>query len=357
MHPRQHGGDLYTFSAEQQTQLLDFSANVNPLGLPPQVRDAAICAIDDCTHYPDPYCRALTQALAAHHNLNPNQIICGNGAADLIYGFALAQKPKRAALLSPTFSEYSAALQQTGCQIISIPLTNEQNFAFTEKTLDAIRNSIPRIELLMLCNPNNPTGSLIPPALLLQTLDLCTKNGVFLFVDECFLPLTSNFETHSLLSLCNNHNNLFILHAFTKQYAMPGLRLGYAITSNKQLRSALHNHRPPWSVSIPAQKAGLAALKCTDYIEQTKVLIEQERIFLTSELQKRGILVYPSQTNFLLFYSPLPLAQLLLKHNILIRDCKNFQNLGSGYFRIAVRTHAENITLLNALDQIHQEVM
>ena len=348
-----HGGNIYDCLLDTKTPILDFSANINPLGLPEQIKQAVINSLTVCAHYPDPYCRELIAALSDHYHINREHIICGNGAADLITRFALAQKPKSALLLAPTFSEYEHALTLVDCHISYLALQAETDFSLTTEILPALA---PNLDVLFLCNPNTPTGQVIPTSVLKEILNTCKQHGITLFLDECFLPFVTDNSTRSLLPECAAYSNVFLLRAFTKQYAMAGLRLGFGVCSNETLLQQMFHCGQPWSVSIPAQHAGIAALQCNDYWAQSLTLIDTERAFLIRELKKRNMNVIPSKANYILFYSPIPLEQKLKKHNILIRNCKNYRGLTKGYYRIAVRTHDENVMLLHAIDQILQEV-
>ena len=180
-----HGGDLVTAQTSYSGEILDFSTTLNPLGMPPEAAEAAARAVRDPA-YPDPQCRALRTALADRDGAAPDQILCGCGAAGLIYRLALALKPRRALITAPTFSEYEAALTLTGCQVLRHPLAASRNFDPDGALLDAIG---PDLDLVFLCTPNNPTGRLIPPDLLAEAAARCRSAGAVLAVDECFLPL------------------------------------------------------------------------------------------------------------------------------------------------------------------------
>lgn len=339
--PNPHGGDVYGAPIR-----LDFSANINPLGLPPSVISALTAALPELSHYPDPYCRRLVQAIAQADAVCEKWILCGNGAAELIYAYANAVKPKSALLLSPTFCEYAHALQAVGCQIETYPLSAADGFAVPAEFLAHVEKTKP--ELIVLCNPNNPTGRLCEhlPAL----AELCKKLGIRLFVDECFLPLS---EGRSLAPLLAAHPELFLLRALTKSYALAGLRLGYGLCTETSLLHKMAQQMQPWNVSVLAQAAGVAALKETDYLQTARALIGEQRNVLQEGLTRLNMRVCPSDVNFLLFYSPKELQKTLLRQGIAIRSCEN--EVGAGWYRIAVRTPAENQQLLAALQQIVSE--
>ncbi len=337
---RIHGGDVYSREVE-----LDFSANLNPLGIPEAVRTAAANA--DFSRYPDPRCGALTRAISRYEGVPEANIVCGNGAADIIYRVVTALRPKRALLCSPTFSEYENALAEQDCAITYHPLPEDSGFALGADILPKIT---PETDMLFLCNPNNPVGNTIEPPLLERVLARCRETGTAAVIDECFLDFSENGEQSSAKNFLSE--NVIVIKAFTKICAMAGLRLGYALFGGEDRASAVRDCGQPWSVSSPAQAAGTAAVQVlteTDYLAGTRELVARERGFLTEQLAALGIKVYPSQANFLLLRSPVNLAEILIRHKTAIRSCADYRGLGEDFFRIAVRTHAENERLVNSL--------
>lgn len=340
-----HGGDIYG-----RPVTLDVSVNTNPLGPPPGVVRAVVDAAQLLDRYPDPHCRRLVAALADREGVPEEAILCGAGAAELIFSFCAALRPRTALELAPTFSEYAAALAAAGCRVERCALEEEQGFALTEKLLEELERK--SCEVVFLCNPNNPTGRLIPPALLENILALCERRGGWLFVDECFLELSDGGRGTSLAPLLRPGRRLFLLRAFTKSYAMAGLRLGYCLCGEGALLERMGRQTQPWNVSVPAQAAGLAALGEEAYLRESRALIQSERRYLREGLEALGLTVCPSQANYLLVKSPAELSSPLLDRGILIRDCANYRGLGPGWYRTAVRRREENRTLLNALGEI-----
>ncbi|MGN0979913.1 MAG: threonine-phosphate decarboxylase CobD [Candidatus Avoscillospira sp.] len=338
-----HGGDLVSAKEVYQGEILDLSVNLNPLGPPPEVRAAVAAA--SLTQYPDPACRALRRAIARRDGVDPAQVYCGNGAAEVIFRLALALRPRSALLTAPTFSEYEAALTQVGCACRFHPLYPAQNFDVTEIILEDIR---PDVDLVMLCNPNNPTGRLISENLLLQILARCEEAGAVLAVDECFLPLAQ--AGSGLATYLKDHPKLFLLRAFTKAYAVPGLRLGYGLCA-PELAAQLTAWGPCWNVSGPAQAAGLACCEKTGWAEQGRERIMALRPALLEGLEALGCQVIPGQANYLLFRLPgVPdLKDRLLRRGILIRSCANYRGLGPDWYRVAVGQKSENERLLTEL--------
>lgn len=347
-----HGGDIYTYQG-----MLDFSANINPLGLPPAVVQAAAEGAAQAAAYPDTQCRALRQALAEAEGpgwLQPANIICGNGAADLIFMLALASKPRRAMLLAPSFHEYEQALRSVGCQIDYHYLKEAEGFRlYIDRLLAQMQAEKP--DVLFICNPNNPTGLALPRPALEPLAEHCRQTNILLVLDECFNEFLDEPQEYTLKPLLPDNPQLFILKAFTKLYAMPGLRLGFGLCTNAALLTKMEACAQPWRVSTPAQLAGLAALREEAYVLQAQALIRQERAFLSAELAKLGLVVYGSMANYIFFRAPqapkLAEACRTQQPGVLIRDCSNYVGLEAGYFRVAVRTRPENEQLLKALRQ------
>ncbi len=337
-----HGGDLYT-----QPVKLDFSANTNPLGTPESVRRAVAESVEELNQYPDPYCRELVAALSEAEQVPPEYLLCGCGAAELIFSFCAAVKPKRALELAPTFSEYSAALEAVGCRVERFPLEKENGFALTGAFLNTLRDS--NCEVLFLCNPNNPTGQMIDPGLLREIARLCRERGVRLFLDECFLDLSDPGRPSSLKEELGGQPGLFLLKAFTKSYGMAGLRLGYCLSADRELLGAMGRCVQPWNVSLPAQRSGVAALGETAFLEKTRAVIRTQRGWLQAQLERLGLYVCPSRANYLLLYHEKPLYELLLRQGILVRDCSNYHGLCQGWIRVAVRRAEENQILVEAI--------
>ena len=340
-----HGGDRFGRAVR-----LDFSVNTNPLGPPPAVVRAVEDAAGRLDQYPDPACRALVSALAAHEGVREEQILCGGGAAELIYGWCAALRPRRALMPAPTFSEYAAALEAAGCAVERWELKRSNGFQPWPDLLEHLEYT--DYDAIFLCSPNNPTGQLLDRRFLIQLLGVCRRRGVRVFLDECFLELSDAGREAGMAAELEKNPGLFILRAFTKTYAMAGLRLGYCLTADRELLEKRSAMVQPWNVSLPAQKAGLAALGERDYLDRARALIRTERPFLEAGLEKLGLWTCPSSANYLLFYSEKPLWEPLLQRGILIRDCANYRGLGPGWYRVAVRRHEENGALLAALAEI-----
>ena len=338
-----HGGDLYGRRVK-----LDFSVNTNPLGTPPAVAEAVREVAGALCQYPDPACRELTASLAAHEGVGQDCILCGCGAAELIYSYCGAIGAESALMTAPTFSEYAAALVPRGISVQYYPLWEKNGFLLENGFLEELERC--GCEAVFLCNPNNPTGRLIPPELLEEICRVCQRRGIRLFVDECFLELSEGGR--SLASRLEAYPGLFLLKAFTKSYGMAGLRLGYCLTADRALLAEMSRMVQPWNVSLPAQMAGVAALREKRFLEEARELIGSERPRMAAELEKLGLSVCPSQVNYLLLKSPADLYGPLLERGILIRDCSNYEGLGARWYRVAVKRPEENRALLDALREI-----
>lgn len=339
----EHGGDIYN----NNNILYDFSANFNPLGIPENVINVLKNSVDEWDKYPDPYCRKLTEKIGSNENFCTENIVCGNGAADLIYRIIQAFKPEKSVICTPSFSEYQKALTAFGSKIIAYGLSEKNDFILDIGITELFTENI---DMLILCSPNNPTGKTINTEILKKICKKCIEKNIIFLCDECFMNFVKDGENKSVRNFMNK--NIIILKAFTKFYAMAGLRLGYALFGNAEYAEKIRKTGQFWSVSTPAQIAGIAALDEKKYIQKTFEIVENERYFLLNELSKMNFKVYDPDANFILFKSDLPLDVLLLKHGILIRSCANFDGLGKDFFRIAVRSHHENIALIKALRSV-----
>lgn len=344
-----HGGDWAGYRARFGHDALDFSANVSPLGLPQGVADAIVAALPTADRYPDPLCRELRTALSRAEQLPEPWILCGNGAADLIYRLVWALKPRRALLPVPTFAEYAAALESVGCEVKRKTLHEADDFAVTEAFVQAVNQSI---DLVFLCQPNNPTGQITPPELVQRLVRRCADCGAVLVVDECFLDFLQQRDALTAKPLLQAAPNLVILKAFTKLYAMAGVRLGYALCANTALLAKMQAAGQPWGVSSLAQAAGAAALRETAYADAVRALIADQRPKLAAGLRALGLQVIEGSANYLLFRAPETLGAALQQRGVCLRSCGNYPGLSAGWYRTAVRTAPENEQLLQTMREV-----
>ena len=338
-----HGGDWAGYRARFGRDPLDFSANVSPLGLPEGVAKAITASLSTADRYPDPLCRALRAKLAVAEGVPAEWLLCGNGAADLIFRLVLAEKPRTALVTAPTFAEYATALESIGCTVERHFLTEENDFAVTDAILDAVH---PGTDMVFLCQPNNPTGQLAGPALVEALLRRCEACGAVLVVDECFLDFLPDGDALSAKRLLKTSKNLIILKAFTKLYGMAGL------CANEERLARMQAAGQPWAVSSLAQAAGIAALDETDYVARVRALIETQRPLLADGLRALGLRVIEGRANYLLFRAPEALGDALKQKGAVVRSCGNYPGLDASWYRTAVRTEAENQQLLALMREV-----
>lgn len=341
-----HGGDVYGCH-----DIIDYSANINCFGMPAAVRQAAIEGVEQSCHYPDILCRRLKEEIARMESRKgrrvlPEQVICGNGASELIYALAHAAGRGRALLPVPCFLEYERALQSAGWEITFHDLKKENGYRPEESFLEKLT---PETDMVFLCNPNNPTGVLTDPHLLKRIIEKCGENQILLVMDECFLDFVMEKEAYEAGAYLEDTENLFILKAFTKLFAMPGLRLGYGLCGSRELLHKMEYHIPPWNVSVPAQMAGCAACKETAYVKKSVEAICAERERVKEKLLGMGFQVTDGAANFLFFHGKAGLAEYCMRQGYQIRDCSNFRGLSAGDYRIAIRTPEENDGLLQVI--------
>lgn len=337
-----HGGDIYHNNVKY-----DFSVNTNPLGMSPLVKQKLYKSLDMFEKYPDIQCLKLRKEIAAKENIPVENILCANGASEIFKLVTEAVKPERAVITAPAFSGYEYALRTQNTKIEYYYLNEEKDFAIDTDIISKIPAGC---DIIFLCSPNNPSGRVISKKVFLGILEYCRINNIYLVADECFLGFVPGYEALSMKSEIESQH-LIVVNAFTKLYAMAGLRLGWCVCGNKELLKKMQHLQPEWSVSVPAQIAGIYALNDKDYIEKTISLIAKERIRMSGFFAAKGIKVFPSDANFLLVKTEVDLYKKLLAKHILIRKCSNFNGLGEGFYRIAIRSYKENNILMEALGE------
>lgn len=349
-----HGGNIYEDIPADGW--LDFSANINPLGLPASAREAIALHIGDVIHYPDPAARRLRQALSSSYDVAPDALVLGNGAAELFYLFFQTFRPQRTILPVPSFSEYERAALAAGSSVTYFQLDAQEDFRLDGEKL---RAALPEQGCAVVGNPNNPTGTLLTREELMQLADAAAARKTWLLVDESFLDFLPDDAPYSLLDAAAEKPYLFVIRSLTKFFALPGLRLGFGAASPSAVQ-AMERGKDVWNVNLLAQEAGAAALQDHAYAEESRGLVAEERRFLCSRLASLpGVRVYPTQVNFLLLdirgthLSSTELTARMRREGVLIRDCGNYPGLdGRSYVRLAVRQHEENVKLLERLETI-----
>ncbi len=339
-----HGGDIYRNQIR-----LDFSVNTNPLGMPDSVREALHQAVEEAEHYPDIHAQELTKAVAERLRISEKRLVFGNGASELFHAVLHAVKPSKILIPVPSFLGYEEAPKAMDCEVIFYEMKKEEKFSLTERILDTLDESI---SLVFLANPNNPVGNLVEPELIFKIAEKCRQCDIALVLDECFMELTGKEMTHSFFYQLDEFPNVVVVRAFTKLYAIPGVRLGYLICE-QTLAEKIRLQLPEWNLSVFAQRAGVAAIKEQEYVARAVVCIQTQRLFLCEELKAAGCNVFDSDADYLLFYSEKKLYELFLQRGILIRDCSNFRGLQRGYYRIAVKSEEQNRIFADVLRDIH----
>lgn len=343
-----HGG-IYSAGLEFDSKILDFSSNVNPLGVPPAIRKGLKQNSTMFSVYPDSDSTRLRDHLEKYTGIPKNQVTVGNGATEIIYNFSKGFLSKRNVLIPiPVFGEYESAARLNGARVSYFKTMN------LNQDIDDFLKTISKNQCIFICNPNNPTGVLISQKNMLKILDLSHDKSALVFVDECFIELASNPKESIASKLCE-FDNLFILRSMTKSFGLAGLRVGYGLGSKKMI-GIINKIKIPWNVSGIAQNVAIMALTNRSHLEKTRKLIEKERKFLNISISKiNGFRCYDSDANFILIKSKISSKQLqkkLLRENILIRDCSSFRGLDKRFIRIAIRTPYENKRLVKELGKI-----
>jgi len=334
-----HGGDVYRNRVK-----LDFSVNTNPLGMPEAVREALHRAAATCSHYPDIAWEELKRAVGGMLGVPKRTLIFGNGASELFMALVRAIEPERTVIPVPSFYGYEYAASAAESDIVYCETRAQEKFSPGEALLCLLTEET---DLLFLANPNNPTGKLLDREYLRTVITHCRERGIYVVLDECFIPFCGGEP--SMLGEAESFENLIVVGAFTKSFAIPGVRLGYSICFDERLSREIRRQLPEWNVSVFAQAAGIACAGQKTYLQRTVRYVEKERDFLAKGLRKLGITVFDGEANFLLVQSGRDLYEELLGQGILIRDCGNFRGLSEGYYRVAVKSREENEVLLQAL--------
>lgn len=349
-----HGGDIYNNKVN-----MDFSVNINPLGIPHSVKEAMSDALSYADRYPDMACNGLKKAISEYFtqqgcSIQSEDVMPGNGASELFMAIAHAIKPQKAVLLAPGFFGYEHVLRAVGCDIGYFLLDEQSDFSPAAR-LDALMDMLTDdTDIFFIANPNNPTGYLADSTFMKQIIGHCKEKHIYVVADECFMGFCE--KNYSVLSLLCDYDNLIVVRAFTKLFAIPGVRLGYMFSKNDTIRQKVQRNLPEWNVSVLAQMAGEACIMESEYIKETASYVSKQRRLLSDGLKKLGFKVYKSDADFILFYSKLPLYDILLNKGILIRDCSNYVGLSQGYFRVAVKTYDENVRLLKVIGECIEKI-
>ena len=353
-----HGGNVYAWARERGGSLngvLDYSANINPLGLSEHVQAAIVQSVGQVIHYPDVEAALLKTAISSYYQVDTAYITAGNGAVELLYVLAHSLRPKRVLIPVPAFCEYERAARAAGADIEYVYALPEHNFALDVKSLC---DCLSRVDMVFIGNPSNPTGTLLPVSQLEQLLFAARQAKVMVVMDESFMDFIIDGGKYTCRPLLKQYDNLVILHSLTKFYAIPGLRLGFAL-AHPGLTARLHAAKDPWNVNSLAQAAGVAALADQEYQQKSRGIINYEKGALYEGLKALpGLKPFMPSVNYILIdtslsgHSAACLRQRLAASGILIRDCSNYPGLSPYYMRVAVKLAEQNKMLLEHLEQV-----
>ena len=378
-----HGGNIYkVFREKNIKEILDYSSNINPYGIPESLKKRITENLEILERYPDPDYVELREKLAHLNKVDMSDIVLGNGATEIIFLFMKVINPKKILIVSPTFGEYERAVKAVGTSRNSIDLScSDDNKNIENKKIEIeyfelkesddfklnignLKNELEKkYDLLIICNPNNPTGKFLKLAETEEILKECNKYDTKLFIDEAFIEFLADGMKESIINTEENKKNLFVTRAFTKFFAIPGLRLGYGMYFDKELEKKISEKKEPWSVNNIAEMAGLTVLDDTEYIEKTLKWIVEEKIYMYEKLNEiSGIKVYETEVNFItgkidekLFSEGLNvkvLREKMLEQGILIRNASNFKFLDERFFRLAIKDRESNDRVIKVLKGI-----
>ena len=385
-----HGGNIYKIFREKNIkEILDYSSNINPYGIPESLKKRITENLEILERYPDPDYIELRQKLAHLNKVDISNIILGNGATEIIFLFMKVINPKKILIAAPTFGEYERAVKATervenssilgdsnkkkddenscGKQKIKIEYFELKESDDFKLNIHNLKNELEKkYDLLIICNPNNPTGKFLKLSETEQILKECNKYNTKLFIDEAFIDFLKDGMKESIINTKEDKQNLFVTRAFTKFFAIPGLRLGYGIYFDKNLEKEISEKKEPWSVNNIAEIAGLTVLDDTKYIEETLKWIAEEKTYVYEKLNEiNGIKVYETEVNFItgkidekLFSEGLNvkiLREKMLEQGILIRDASNFKFLDERFFRLAIKDRKNNDRVIETLKKIFDD--
>lgn len=355
---RGHGGNLRKKSSQygiDTNDIIDFSSNINPLGFPKVLEKAFNSSLNDIMRYPDPDSTGLVGSIGRYLGISRKKILCGNGSDELFFCLFAAMRPKKVIIVSPTYSEYELAASANACSVGFFYLERKNRFRIdTERLLGSIKSDI---DILVLCNPNNPTGTTVAAEDIRKIYRRCRQKDVLLLVDEAFMDFT--YGKDSIAADAVSSGSLVVSRSLTKIFSIPGLRLGYFV-GDEGLLGIIKRHQQSWPVNSVAQSVGIQILSDRQFIEESRKYIKKEKDSLYDRLGSiEHLEVFEPSVNFILcriIKSPLrskDIAERMAKEcNILIRDCSNFRGLDDSYFRVAVRSRQENALLIDCLKKI-----
>ena len=352
-----HGGNIYKFQREGKRDILDYSSNINPLGVPESLKEAIKNNFDVLEKYPDINYVELRESIGKYNGVSRENIIVGNGATEVLFLYMKALAPKRALIVSPTFAEYERALKNIDSEIdyFSLDEIREENKNYFDLDIERLKKESINFDLVVLCNPNNPTGNFLELEKIKDLNEFLEKNGTKLFIDECFIEFIAKWENKTSKLLRNK--NIFILRALTKYFALPGIRLGYGISFDKDLIDKINSIREPWTVNAFADLAGKVILDDKEYMKKTdRWIIEERKNFVEKLKEIKEVEVFETYSNFILLklktLTSEEFVKKMLDRGILVRDAKNFKFLNEKYVRIAIKDVEKNRKFINKIKNL-----
>ncbi len=354
-----HGSDLETIEkiyGIKKEEIISFAANVNPLGISPKLKETLASRIDSITSYPDREYTSLRRQIAAYVNADIEDIIVGNGSTELISLFIQIKHPKKAVIVGPTYSEYEREISLGGGCSLYYRLEEENGFHID---IDALEKELAAdVDLLVICNPNNPTSSCITRSDMRKILDICKKKGIFVMVDETYVEFTEDIQKITFVPLTRYYNNIVILRGISKFFAAPGLRLGYAICGDGDLLKEMNRRKNPWTINTLAAIAGEIMFSDEEYIAKTRGLISGERDRICRILNRiPGIKCFTPTANFVLIkiladdITSMDLFEAAIQKGYLIRDCSTFPFLDNKFIRFCFMMPEQNDALITLLSE------
>lgn len=352
-----HGANLYDLSSKfgfSKDEFMDFSSNINPLGSSKLAKEYIINNIDMVSIYPDPDYINLKKSISTYCKCNSSNIILGSGATELISAFIETINPKKTLLLSPAYSEYEKELTKIDCEITKYYSKADNNFRIDVADLINTINK-DNYQLIIICNPNNPTGFTFSKSQIEEILNATTA---YVMVDETYIEFTDT-ELYSSTNLVDSYNNLFVIRGTSKFFSTPGIRLGYGLIGDEKIKNRINSNLDLWNINIFASSMGEIMFTDTDFINNTTTIMLEERNYLTKELSLlNDLMVYESQGNFILCnikskkMTANELREKLIPHKIIIRDCNSFDGLDEYYFRVCILKPEQNKLLIDNLKNI-----
>ncbi len=343
-----HGGDIYRNKVN-----MDFSVNLNPLGIRDEMKSALIASLDRCEEYPDQEQRIIREKIATEEGLDYGNVFAGSGASELIPAIIRSIAPDNALIFAPSYTGYGRALDSAGVDICYHNTLKESDFDLTMEDLSSITY---RTGLVFLCDPINPTGKNIKADVLEEAIRKAANAGAKVILDESFYLMSercrNSFRSKSI-DLLKQYDNLYILRSFTKIFSVPGIRAGVVFASHEAIKE-IASQLPEWNLPVTSEaaiSAGYDLLKNKAFLRETLDVIKSGRDYLTENLRSFGFKVYDSDTSFVLFEGPAGLKEKLLDNGILIRECGDYEGLGEGFYRIAVRNEKENKELIDRIGE------